>query len=180
MDASTDREDVTHLFLAYREAVRHLWTTAFAPRQDAELPWLFIRIEYDLFYALIVWELGRATDQAAVVGDFPFGLPGSDSHNGFCFDPFPYLHVVPRIAPLGTPVGWLSSTPGGYTTEAGKLHTDVIDLRFICFDDTSMDEFSDWRQYKVRVLAYPDDPSKEGTDMLIDVPDARIFFASPV
>ncbi|HYF62217.1 MAG TPA: hypothetical protein VD886_05340 [Herpetosiphonaceae bacterium] len=176
MEDLAEYDDVTHLFLAYREAVRHLWKTAFAPREDAELPWLFGPIEAQIFYALIVWELGRDTDQAAVVGDFPFGIPGSDSQNGFGHDPFPYLHVIPRIAPLGTRVTWLSETPQGGVGEAGTLHTGEIDLRFVDFDDTSIDAYSDWRWYRARVFAYPADPAREGGEVLLDVEDARIMF----
>lgn len=169
-------DDVTDLLLTYREAVRHLWKTYFAPRRDEELPWLFISIENDLFYSLVVWELGRPSGQAAVVGDFPFGQERADSPNGFGDDPIPYLRVVPQIAPLGTPVAWRHKTMQGIVCEAGSLHTDDIDLRFVDFEDTSMDEFSDWRDYRARVLSYPADPSKEGLDLEIPVHYARIFF----
>jgi len=180
VDVNEDRteglEDVTDLLLAYREAVRHLWKTYFAPRRDAELPWFFISIEYELFYSLVVWALGRPSEQAAVRGDFPFGTGWPETHNGFNFDPIPYLHVVPQIAPLGTPVVWRLPTTKGIVCQEGSLHTDAIDLRFVCFEDTSVDEFSDWRDYRARVLSYPADPSKEGLDLEIPVYYARIFF----
>ena len=162
-------EDVTDLLNSYRECVRHIWNTNFLPLKDDEATSAILNVEYELFSFLVVYQLGRPTDQESVSGPFPFG---DQEDLGFGSDSIPYLRVVPLIPPRGVPI----VVEEEHRMYEIKLHTDVIDLRFIEYCDWHQAAQRDWQFYRARILKYPHRKGLEGKTILIEVRYAKIMF----
>lgn len=130
-------QDVTDLILNYREAVRHLWGAYLQPFNDEEMPWLLIPMQYYLFYSMVVWPLGRASDQQAVSGNFRYGqgieMPAVDVENNR--PGLPYLRIIPNLnaSTPEIPVIWYHNDRDRSKSvyEYGILTTATIDIRFL-------------------------------------------------
>ncbi len=157
-------QDITELFQAYRECIRHTWNTYIRCLEDGERN--FADVEDALFYAMITWQVGYGADQT-------------------CFHDKPkaHLRVVPVIGPQGTPVLWAHGTEGGrrWEWQQAQLQTAGIEAHFIdYFDWRNAEEttYRDWQYYRAKIKRYAAQPEMEGAEMLIEVRDAQIFFRS--
>jgi hypothetical protein len=164
-------EDVTSLLTRYRECVRHVWNTYYEPLQDPEAVSTFWALEDELFQFLVVWQLGRPTDQERVTGQMPFGTPDMGFGSAF----IPYLRIVPqdRIIEMLVQDEIASNA---FASTAVRFQTDQIDLRFIGYFDWETQVQRDWQYYRAHILRYPAQPELEGKTTFLEVRDCTVVF----
>ena len=121
----------------YRECARHVWNTYFRGQSNSED--LFLNVEYELFYALVL---------------APSGLEGG--HKSPFDVPLPFLRVVPN--PSLRVLSVMIAPPGGpdsnvYWKEV-ELEPGDLELRFIDFFDwANPDDFRDYQYVRARIVA---------------------------
>lgn len=121
----------------YRECARHVWNTYFRGQSNSED--LFLNVEYELFYALVL---------------APSGLEGE--HKSPFDVPLPFLRVVPN--PSLRVLSVMIAPPGGpdsnvYWKEV-ELEPGDLELRFIDFFDwANPDDFRDYQYVRARIVA---------------------------
>ncbi len=152
-------QDITSLMQTYRECIRHLWNTYFRILEDGDR--LFLDVEDELFYSMVVWQIGQATHQKCFHGK-----------------PLPYLQVIPITAPKGIPALWARGEDGGRIWNWAEIQviTNDIELRFIDYFDWEQRGYRDWQYYQARIITYPTLPELQGADMLVEVGYAKVFF----
>ena len=137
----------------YRECARHVWNTYFRGQSNSED--LFLNVEYELFYALVLAPSGLAGEHKS-----PFDVP------------LPFLRVVPN--PSLRVLSVMIAPPGGpdsnvYWKEV-ELEPGDLELRFIDFFDwANPDDFRDYQYVRARIVASRVGEMYDGYDILLPV-----------
>lgn len=146
----------------YREAVRHLWNSAFSTLDDplrfGVCLELFEEADDLLFRALVCEPLGIKLSPRA------------------SFDPIFDLKVIPTLS-KEVPIMVNRSLPAsGYWDHPIKvIMASDVDLAFIEFFDWDAYESKDMRYYRVRIVNSTSKPDLVGRDALIDTFYADVF-----
>jgi hypothetical protein len=152
-------EDVTELLQQYRECARHVYNTYYRLLSTGDT--LFDQVDDTLFQTLVLRQLlVDATRRINV--DVPFE----------------YLRIVPSKVPEGIPAMWgREETPLREVWHELRLFPSEIHIHFLgYFDWYNDDDHRDWHYYQGRIVSYPTNPTLEGADLLIEVPNAKVFF----
>jgi hypothetical protein len=146
---------------AYREAMRHLWNSAFAKLEDslrfgASLD-LFEQVDDLIFKALVCEPLG-------------FELEARTK-----FDPIINLKVIPANACVPIMVNRMIPASGYWDYPITALNVLEIDFAFIAFFDWDAYNEKDLRYYRVRILDCKSQTDLIGRDALIETFYADVF-----
>lgn len=154
--------DVTPLLHAYRECARHVWNTSFRLLGTPEQPWLgedlFVNVEAELFAALVLAPLGRASERKPATGV-----------------PLAYLRIVPETATGVARVLWARGAAGVWQWAERDLWVDGLDLRFLDCFDWAATGYRDWQYLRARVVACAEASELVGADALIEALRATVL-----
>jgi len=161
--------DVTHLFLTYRECVRHLWNTYFRsvaePSQNWDLRDEFDAIARSIFSSLVLRPLDVFDHELApeYSADPPV-LPG--------------FRIVPAVE-RGTPIFINRDLPrsGYWDHPVSRVQPDEIEFDLLRFFDFDQLGYRDYRYFEVMVHASTKYPDIIGRAALIEVEHARVLFS---
>lgn len=159
-------KNITSEMNHYKDAIRHLWNSAFRP------------IDEPLYYGEcleIFSEIHALTFQALVCA--PNGI---DPPKLFTVDPIPSLRVVPTTD-LSIPIMINRTFPasGYWDDPVDRVNAADLHLVFMCYFD--WDEYSsmDCRYYRVRILDSKSYPDLIGRDALVESFMANVFLDKP-
>jgi len=159
--------DVTHLFLIYRECVRHLWNTYFRPLAEPSVNW-DLRDDFDtiargIFSSLVLHPLAVFDHELAPeYSANPSALPG--------------FRIVPA-AKGGTPIFINRDLPrsGYWDHPVSRVRPDEVELHLLRFFDFDQLGYRDFRYFEVVVHASPKYPDIIGRAALIEVEHAKVL-----
>ena len=161
--------DVTHLFSAYRECVRHLWNTYFRPVAEPAQNWdlcdEFDTIARGIFSSLVLRPLDVFDHElAAEYSANPSVLPG------FC--------IVPAVE-HGTSISINRDLPrsGYWDHPVSRVRPEEVELQLLRFFDFDTLGYRDYRYFEVLVHASTKYPDIIGRAALIEVQHARVLFS---
>jgi hypothetical protein len=159
-------DDVTPVFRAYREAIRHLWNTSFRPLAEPTGDW-DIRDEFDT--------IGRAIFSSIVLR--PLRILDQELSAASAAEPSPLqgFRIVPD-SEQGTTISINRDLPrSGYwdypIQRVGPADVELHLLRFFDFDQLG---YRDFEYYEVSIHASGTYPDIVGRVALIDVDHARV------
>jgi len=161
--------DVTHLFLTYRECVRHLWNAYFSfvaePSQNWDLRDEFDAIAREVFSSLVLRPLDVFDHELAPeYSADPSALPG--------------FRIVPAVE-HGTPIFINRDLPqsGYWDYPVSRVQPDEVELDLLRFFDFDKLGYRDYRYFEVVVHASTKYPDIIGRAALIEVQHARVLFS---
>jgi hypothetical protein len=148
---------------AYREAVRHLWNSAFSTLDDplrfgACLD-LFEQVDDIIFLALVCEPIGIELEERA------------------SFDPILSLKVIiTSHTEIPVMINRLIPASGYWDHHITSLSVSDIDLAFISYFDWDAYNQKDLRYYRVRIVDSKSQPDLIGRDALIETFYADVFW----
>jgi hypothetical protein len=148
---------------AYREAVRHLWNSAFSTL-DESLRFgtcldLFEQVDELVFRALVCEPLGIELEARA------------------SFDPVISLKVIPNSSTeIPIMINRLIPASGYWDHPVRSVNASDVDLAFIAFFDWDAYNKKDMRYYRVRIVDCKSQMDLIGRDALIETFYADVFF----
>lgn len=164
-------DDVTPLFSAYRECVRHLWNAYFRPIAEPTQDW-DVRDEFDavslsIFSSLISRPLSASDQKLA---------PAWSAEPA----PLPCFRVVPAIE-HGTPILINRDLPrsGYWDHPVSLVRPGDVELHLLRFFDFDQIGSRDYEYLEVVVHASPTHPEIVGRAALIEFSHAKILFSKP-
>ena len=158
--------DVTHLFLTYRECVRHLWNTYFRPLAEPSVNW-DLRDEFDsivrgIFSSLVLRPLAVFDRELAAE---------------YSADPLPLsgFRIVPAVS-HGTPIFINRGLPrtGYWDHPVSRVLPEEVELQLLRFFDFDILGYREYRYFEVVIAASIKYPDIIGRAALIEVEHARV------
>lgn len=160
--------DITDILLEYLEAKRHLWNVYFRNRVTSIYECIpldqYEEIDRLLFFSLVVPELQTSSGGTGIVWR----------------EPIPYLRVIPRegLDRLLVMIGEGSTSMSTKWSLPTELVVDpILTLNFIEFFEWDRYEYVSFPYYRARVSKCSD-PVLVGKDLLLEITNARVFFAT--
>jgi hypothetical protein len=161
-------DDVTHLFITYRECVRHLWNTYFCSVADPSQNW-DLRDEFD--------SIARSIFSSLVLR--PLDLFDHELAPEYSADPsaLPGFRIVPAVE-HGTPIFINRDLPrsGYWDHPVSRVQPDEVELDLLRFFDFDKLGCRDYRYFEVVVHASTKYSDIIGRAALIEVQHARVLF----
>jgi hypothetical protein len=160
-------EDVTNLFINYRECVRHLWNTYFQPVADWDVRDEFDAVSRDIFSSLVL----RSLDMPHV------GLSPESSEKPTML---PGFRIIPSVE-HGTEILINRDLPrsGYWDHPVSRVRPDEVELHLLRFFDFDQLGNREYRYLEVFVHASPKYPDIVGRAALIEFVNTKILFSKP-
>lgn len=160
--------EATHLFMNYRECVRHLWNAYFRAIAEPTRNW-DVRDEFDeiareIFSSLVSREIGAV--------DFELAKESSS-------DPItrPDFHIVPG-SECGVPILINRDLPrsGYWDYPISRVEPNDVEMHLLRFFDFEELGYREYQYFEVMIDASVDYPDLVGRAALIEVQYAKVLF----